>query len=83
MYTANGEPHQYSSLLRRYRNAAFHYQLTVDDGRFDALMLEHNALVWAGELRRELIRFFAERDADRSLLDTWLMEGSPPWSELE
>jgi len=54
-------PRQFRTLLRRYRNAVFHYQSSLLDPRFVEL-LEHGAahVYWVEALHEELIRFFAE-----------------------
>jgi hypothetical protein len=63
-------PKQFPSLLRRYRNAIFHYQESLIDPRFVEL-LEHGAehVYWIRSLHYELVRSFAEH------LDGLLGEG--------
>jgi hypothetical protein len=63
-------PSQFPSLLRRYRNAIFHYQSSLDDPRFVEL-LEHGAehVYWIRSLHYELVRSFAEH------LDGLMIEG--------
>lgn len=54
-------PKQFRALLRRYRNAVFHYQKSLLDPRFIEL-LAHGAVhvFWISALHGEFVRFLAE-----------------------
>lgn len=54
-------PKQFRTLLRKFRNATFHYQPSLLDPRFLEL-LGHGAVhvFWVRALHDELVRFFAE-----------------------
>ena len=63
-------PKQFRTLLRRYRNVVFHYQLSLLDPRFVELLEQGAAcLCWVRTLHEELIRFFAEHLAGLMVTD--------------
>ena len=52
------------SLLRRFRNGAFHFQADYFDSRFTDFMGTKDTVPWVRELNSEFGRFFLERIAE-------------------
>lgn len=51
---------QYIDLLRKYRNAVYHYQPSLLDNRFSQFTDENESLIWAMTLELEFQRFLWE-----------------------
>jgi hypothetical protein len=63
-------PKQFRTLLRRFRNAVFHYQKTLLDSSFTELLAQGAVHVyWLRALHDEITRFFADYLSEQIVMD--------------